>query len=129
MASFAKIAYHKNMINDKMAKSSRQKAAEKLGIQASTLDRCELIDREETEEEKMSSSAYSPNGRSAPFRSYILIAVPPLLSKQSPAFADVTRGNLRLLISGPSSSAGREMPDGRKPGPGGLNRFELVVVG
>jgi catechol 2,3-dioxygenase-like lactoylglutathione lyase family enzyme len=50
-----------------------------------------------------------------------------LLSKQAPAFADVTRGDLRLLISGPSSSAGREMPDGRRPGPGGWNRFELVV--
>ena len=34
---------------------------------------------------------------------------------------------MRLLLSGPSSSAGREMPDGRKPGPGGWNRFELVV--
>ncbi len=50
-----------------------------------------------------------------------------LLSKQTPAFADVTKGDLRLLLSGPSSSAGREMPDGRKPGPGGWNRFELVV--
>jgi catechol 2,3-dioxygenase-like lactoylglutathione lyase family enzyme len=37
----------------------------------------------------------------------------------SPAFADVTRGNLRLLLAGPTSSAGRPMPDGRKPGPGG----------
>ena len=34
-----------------------------------------------------------------------------------PAFADVTRGNLRLLLSGPASSAGRPMPDGTKPGP------------
>ena len=50
-----------------------------------------------------------------------------LLSKQAPAFADVARGDLRLLLSGPSSSAGRAMPDGRRPGPGGWNRFELVV--
>lgn len=50
-----------------------------------------------------------------------------LISKQAPAFADVIRGDLRLLLSGPSSSAGRAMPDGRKPGPGGWNRFELVV--
>jgi catechol 2,3-dioxygenase-like lactoylglutathione lyase family enzyme len=50
-----------------------------------------------------------------------------LISKQAPAFADVSRGDLRLLLSGPSSSAGRAMPDGRKPGPGGWNRFELVV--
>lgn len=30
----------------------------------------------------------------------------------APAFADVTRGNLRLLLSGEKSSAGRAMPDG-----------------
>ena len=50
-----------------------------------------------------------------------------LLSSASPAFADVRRGALRLLISGPKSSAGRAMPDGRRPEPGGWNRFELVV--
>ena len=44
----------------------------------------------------------------------------------APAFADVTRGNLRLLLSGPASSAGRPMPDGAKPGPGGWNRIHLV---
>lgn len=44
-----------------------------------------------------------------------------------PAFADVIRGNLRLLLSGPASSAGRPMPDGAKPGPGGWNRIHLVV--
>ena len=32
-----------------------------------------------------------------------------------PAFADVTRGNLRRLLSGPDSSAGRPMPDGAVP--------------
>ena len=45
----------------------------------------------------------------------------------APAFADVTRGHLRLLLSGPTSSAGRPMPDGTKPGPGGWNRIHLVV--
>lgn len=45
----------------------------------------------------------------------------------APAFADVTRGPLRLLLSGPQSSAGRPMPDGRKPEPGGWNRIEFVV--
>lgn len=44
-----------------------------------------------------------------------------------PAFADVTRGNLRLLLSGPDSSAGRPMPDGEKPGPGGWNRIHFIV--
>ena len=44
-----------------------------------------------------------------------------------PAFAEVTRGNLRLLLAGPKSSAGRPMPDGRRPGPGGWNRLHFVV--
>jgi catechol 2,3-dioxygenase-like lactoylglutathione lyase family enzyme len=46
----------------------------------------------------------------------------------APAFADVTRGNLRLLLSGPASSAGRPMPDGTTPGPGGWNRIHLIVA-
>src|SRR5689334_24673632 len=45
-----------------------------------------------------------------------------------PAFADVRRGNLRLLLSGPTSSAGRSMPDGRAPQPGGWNRIHLIVA-
>ncbi|GAA4262876.1 VOC family protein [Dactylosporangium darangshiense] len=45
-----------------------------------------------------------------------------------PAFADVRRGNLRLLLSGPASSAGRPMPDGRTPHPGGWNRIHLLVA-
>jgi catechol 2,3-dioxygenase-like lactoylglutathione lyase family enzyme len=45
-----------------------------------------------------------------------------------PAFAEVRRGNLRLLLSGPASSAGRAMPDGRVPQPGGWNRIHLLVV-
>jgi catechol 2,3-dioxygenase-like lactoylglutathione lyase family enzyme len=48
-------------------------------------------------------------------------------SSSLPAFADVTRGNLRLLLSGPQSSAGRPMPDGERPGPGGWNRMHLVT--
>jgi len=45
----------------------------------------------------------------------------------APAFADVTRGNLRLLLAGPASSAGRPMPDGRRPVPGGWNRIHLIT--
>src|SRR3954452_1491407 len=48
-------------------------------------------------------------------------------SEHAPAFADVVRGNLRLLLSGPASSAGRPMPDGRTPAPGGWNRIHFVV--
>ena len=50
-----------------------------------------------------------------------------LLSSAAPAFADVKRGPLRLLLSGKTSSAGRPMPDGRQPVPGGWNRIQLVV--
>src|SRR5687768_8007750 len=50
-----------------------------------------------------------------------------LIRNNAPAFADVTRGNLRLLLSGRKSSAGRPMPDGTLPFPGGWNRIELVV--
>jgi catechol 2,3-dioxygenase-like lactoylglutathione lyase family enzyme len=50
-----------------------------------------------------------------------------LFSKAAPAFADVVRGDLRLLLSGATSSAGRPMPDGRQPVPGGWSRIQLVV--
>ena len=50
-----------------------------------------------------------------------------LLSNAAPAFADVKRGNLRLLLAGPTSSAGRPMADGTKPGPGGWNRIHFIV--
>jgi len=38
----------------------------------------------------------------------------------------VRRGQLRLLLSGPQSSAGRPMPDGAQPSPGGWNRIHLI---
>ena len=50
-----------------------------------------------------------------------------LLSDMSPAFADVQRGDLRLLLAGPGSSASRPMPDGRIPAPGGWSRFQIIV--
>jgi catechol 2,3-dioxygenase-like lactoylglutathione lyase family enzyme len=45
----------------------------------------------------------------------------------APAFAEVIRGRLRLLLAGPGSSAGRPMPDGRQPAPGGWNRIHFIV--
>jgi len=51
-----------------------------------------------------------------------------LISSAAPAFADVKRGELRLLLSGRQSSAGRPMPDGAQPVPGGWNRIHLVVA-
>ena len=42
-------------------------------------------------------------------------------------FAIVVRGDLTLWLSGPQSSAARPMPDGRRPEPGGWNRFVVHV--
>lgn len=50
-----------------------------------------------------------------------------LLSSAGSAFADVALGDLRLLLSGPASSARRPMPDGTRPVPGGWNRIHLIV--
>lgn len=50
-----------------------------------------------------------------------------VLTSAAPAFADVARGNLRLLLSGPGSSGARALPDGRQPEPGGWNRIHLIV--
>ena len=44
-----------------------------------------------------------------------------------PAFASVTRDDLRLLLSGPGSSGARPLPDGSRPVPGGWNRILIVV--
>lgn len=50
-----------------------------------------------------------------------------LLTNVAPAFADISRGNLRLLLSGRESSGGQPMPDGSLPVPGGWNRIQIVV--
>ena len=50
-----------------------------------------------------------------------------VLNAFPPAFADVGLGNLRVLLSGPTSSAGRSLPDGSQPVPGGWNRLHFVV--
>ena len=49
------------------------------------------------------------------------------LSQAGPAFTDVSRGDLRLLLSGPTSSAGRPMAVGERPRAGSWNRIQLVV--
>jgi len=47
--------------------------------------------------------------------------------RSSPAFAEVSRGALRLLLGGPGSSGARALPDGRQQTPGGYNRIVLYV--
>lgn len=44
-----------------------------------------------------------------------------------PAFAQVSVGNLKLILSGPGASGSRRMPDGREQEPGGWNRVILQV--
>ena len=48
----------------------------------------------------------------------------------APAFAMLTRGDLRLVLSAPNPAAGggQPMPDGRKQEPGGWNRFAIEVA-
>jgi catechol 2,3-dioxygenase-like lactoylglutathione lyase family enzyme len=50
-----------------------------------------------------------------------------LMHRSGPVFATVSRGDLRLLLSGPGSSGSRPMPDGRRQEPGGWNRIVLYV--
>ncbi len=47
----------------------------------------------------------------------------------APAFAMLTRGDLRLVLSAPNpeGGGGQPMPDGTKQAPGGWNRFEIEV--
>jgi glyoxylase I family protein len=47
--------------------------------------------------------------------------------KHLPAFAQVSVGNLKLILSGPGASGSRPMPDGRRQEPGGWNRVVLQV--
>jgi len=50
-----------------------------------------------------------------------------LEQRMSSAFAKVSRADLTLWLAGPQSSAARPMPDGRRPEPGGWNRFVIEV--
>jgi glyoxylase I family protein len=50
-----------------------------------------------------------------------------LEAKHLPAFAEVSAGGLKLILSGPGASGSRPMPDGRPQEPGGWNRVILQV--
>ena len=49
-------------------------------------------------------------------------------AKHLPAFAQVSVGNLKLVLSGPGASGSRPMPDGHSQEPGGWNRVMLHVA-
>jgi glyoxylase I family protein len=51
-----------------------------------------------------------------------------LAQQQLPAFANVSLGDTKLLLSGPGASGSRPMPDGQPQGPGGWNRVVLRVA-
>jgi len=48
----------------------------------------------------------------------------------APAFAMLSRGDLRLVLSAPNAAAGggQSMPDGTRQVPGGWNRFAIEVA-
>lgn len=53
-----------------------------------------------------------------------------LVMHPAPAFAMLSRGDLRLAVSAPGAGpggGGQAMPDGTMPQPGGWNRFQLEV--
>ncbi|HEX7797772.1 MAG TPA: VOC family protein [Vicinamibacterales bacterium] len=52
-----------------------------------------------------------------------------LVMHPAPAFAMLTRGDLRLVLSAsnPAAGGGQPMPDGRVQQPGGWNRFAIQV--
>jgi catechol 2,3-dioxygenase-like lactoylglutathione lyase family enzyme len=80
-----------------------------------------------TDLSEMVSVRYMVDDVAAATDFYVKVLGFDVLTSFPPAFADVARGRLRLLLSGPMSSAGRPMPDGVKPGPGGWNRIHLIV--
>ncbi|CAG0975953.1 lactoylglutathione lyase [Anaerolineae bacterium] len=50
-----------------------------------------------------------------------------VIERWGTTIAIMGKGDLRLWLSGPESSAARPMPDGRQPEPGGWNRFVIEV--
>jgi glyoxylase I family protein len=51
-----------------------------------------------------------------------------LKHQQLPAFANVSLGDVDILLSGPGASGSRPMPNGRRQEPGGWNRVVLRVT-
>jgi predicted enzyme related to lactoylglutathione lyase len=80
-----------------------------------------------TEQIEMVSVRYIVHDVAAAVEFYTSMLDFSVLTHFAPAFADIARGNLRLLLSGPTSSAGRPMTDGTIPEPGGWNRIHLIV--
>ena len=80
-----------------------------------------------TEPSEMVSVRYLVDDVEAAVAFYTKVLDFEVLNNFAPVLADVARGNLRLLLAGPTSSAARPMSDGATPGPGGWNRIHLIV--
>jgi predicted enzyme related to lactoylglutathione lyase len=85
-----------------------------------------MLERSKTVEQTPFNFRYMVDDVEAAIAFYTTTLGFTLLTSAAPAFADVSRGQLRLLLSGPTSSAGRPMPDGSVPRAGGWNRIQLV---
>ena len=73
------------------------------------------------------SVRYIVNDVEAAMNFYIQYLGFKLEQNSAPAFASVTREDLRLLLSGPGSSGARALPNGSRPVPGGWNRVLILV--
>lgn len=76
----------------------------------------------------MTTVRYIVDDAAAARRFYVEVLGFSLIEEWGEAIAIVGKGDLKLWLAGPPSSAARPMPDGRKPGPGGWNRFVLEVA-
>ena len=76
----------------------------------------------------MTTVRYLVDDAAAARRFYIEVLGFSLIEEWGEALAIVGKGDLKLWLAGPPSSAARPMPDGRKPGPGGWNRFVIEVA-
>jgi catechol 2,3-dioxygenase-like lactoylglutathione lyase family enzyme len=75
----------------------------------------------------MATIRYMVNEVEAAITFYTEILGFKLEERMGPPFAIVSKDGLKLWLSGPASSAGRPMPDGRQPQAGGWNRLVVEV--
>jgi glyoxylase I family protein len=75
----------------------------------------------------MASVRYLVNDVDAAVAFYVRRLGFALKQQFGPNMAILARGDLTLWVAGPGASASRPMPDGRRPEPGGWNRFVLEV--
>lgn len=75
----------------------------------------------------MASVRYLVNDVESSIKFYTQLLGFRLNQQFGPAMAILEKDDLKLWLAGPPSSAAKAMPDGRKPEPGGWNRFVFQV--